>query len=374
MWRRVWIWKRKVKKGVTYCVRWRDKRGRIRSESIGSDRKLAERMRTEREMELNRGSLDNQKPMRFDDFAASDVRTQTGRIAARSVVELERTFRHFRRLCSPEWLTDIDLAMVEEFFSARLGEVAKATANKEVRTMKAAFNRAVRRGYLRENPGRYVKLVRVPEKTLRVLSPEEVGILLGACLTDRWRAFIALAVTTGMRRGELLALPWRDVELDSLTVHVRNTPEHETKSGKVRVLALRPHVAELLALLDQTTELVFHTDEGTSMANNVERGFNALVKRSGIERCTMHDLRRTFVSHLAMAGVSASVVQKLAGHASISTTVKHYTQIMPEALREAQSRLPFDDAILSVSYVYRESEKHDSPQSGKVIRLFPQAS
>ena len=204
MWQRVWIWKRKLKKGVTYCVRWYDKRGRMRTQTTGPDRKLAERIRSEKEVELNHSSLDEQKRIRFDDFAASDVRTQTGRIAVRSVVELERTFRHFRRLCVPEWLADVDVAMVEEFFSARLGEVAKATANKELRTMKAAFNRAVRRGYLRENPGRYVKPVRIAEKTLRVLSPAEVGILLDACLTDRWRAFIALAVTTGMRRGELL--------------------------------------------------------------------------------------------------------------------------------------------------------------------------
>jgi integrase len=59
----------------------------------------------------------------------------------------------------------------------------------------------------------------------------------------------------------------------------------------------------------------------------------------------MHDLRRTFVSQLAMEGVSAAVVQKLAGHAKIETTVRYYTHIMPDALRAAQARLPYADLI-----------------------------
>jgi Phage integrase family len=86
----------------------------------------------------------------------------------------------------------------------------------------------------------------------------------------------------------------------------------------------------------------------------------------------MHDLRRTFVSHLAMAGVSAAVVQKLAGHASIATTVKHYTQIMPEALREAQSRLPFGEAISGVSYRDRGPKTGESAERPNIIKLYPE--
>ncbi|MCP3885401.1 MAG: tyrosine-type recombinase/integrase, partial [Propionibacteriaceae bacterium] len=246
-------------------------------------------------------------------------------------------------------MTDINTVMVERFYSARLEAVAKATANKELRTVKAAFTRAVRRGYLRENPGRYVKPVRVPQKALRVLSTGDVGKLIEACPTDRWRAFIALAVTTGLRRGELLALRWQDVDINTMTVHVRNTADHSTKSGKERAVALQSAVVPLLQRLGRRGALVFHTATGTSMANNIERGFNAIVKRAGIKRCTMHDLRRTFVSQLAMAGVNQAVVQQLAGHASITTTVRHYTHIMPEALRSATEKLPFSEAIASAS-------------------------
>ncbi|NLW49819.1 MAG: tyrosine-type recombinase/integrase [Candidatus Brocadiaceae bacterium] len=85
------------------------------------------------------------------------------------------------------------------------------------------------------------------------------------------------------------------------------------------------------------------------MGNNVHRGFMRLVKRAGVKRCTIHGLRRTFVGQLAMAGVSAAVTQKLAGRTAIGTTVKHYTGLMPEALRDAQSRLPFGAVLAEVS-------------------------
>jgi integrase len=348
MWHRVWIHTRKTKKGKSHSVRWYDRRGRQQSQTVGSDKRLAERLRSEKEVALNSPEQELDR-ISYNDFVTEELGVLDKRLAAKSVVEAERALRYFSEICGPRNMTDINTVMVERFYSARLEAVAKATANKELRTVKAAFTRAVRRGYLRENPGRYVKPVRVPEKSLRVLSIDEVGDLLEACPSDRWRAFIALAVTTGLRRGELLALRWQDVDVSSMTVHVRNTADHCTKSGKERAVALQSAVVPLLQRLDRRGALLFHTATGTSMANNVERGFNAIVKNSGIDRCTMHDLRRTFVSQLAMAGVNQAVVQQLAGHSSIMTTVRHYTHIMPDALRAATERLPFNEAIESAA-------------------------
>jgi len=81
---------------------------------------------------------------------------------------------------------------------------------------------------------------------------------------------------------------------------------------------------------------------------------------SGIERCTLHDLRRTFISHLAMAGVNEAVGQKLAGHAQLSTTLEHYTRIMPDALRSAQARLPFGNVFGVVPKSYRKQNEEEN--------------
>jgi integrase len=344
-WHRVRIHSRKTQKGTSYSLRWRNRQGRERCETVGSDRRLAERLRSEKEVELSRPGHRELASITYADFVAEELAALVQRLAHASVVDTERVLRYFGEICGPRTMADIDTAMIERFHSVRLGIVAKTTANKDLRTMNAALTRAVRRGYLRENPGRHVTPARVPEKALRVLTSADVGKLLEACPSDRWRAFVALAATTGLRRGELLALRWCDVDMDSMTVHVRNTPGHTTKSGKERAVPLQLSVVPLLQRLDHRGELIFHTEAGTSMANNVARGFNGIVKKAGIERCTMHDLRRTFVSQLAMAGVNQAVVQQLAGHASIATTVKHYTQIMPDAFRSATDLLPFNEAI-----------------------------
>ena len=185
-----------------------------------------------------------------------------------------------------------------------------------------------------------------------MLTAEEIQQLLSACPSLRWQALIGLALTTGMRLGEMLALCWDEVDLKACTIAVRNTAEHSTKSRRNRVLVLLPSVRNLLLRLDRRGQMVFHTKEGDRWRNNVQRDFRHIVERSGIKRCTLHDLRRTFVSHLAMAGVNEAVVQKLAGHSSISTTLNYYTRILPEAMRSAQAQLPYTNVLEDISDTY----------------------
>jgi len=131
------------------------------------------------------------------------------------------------------------------------------------------------------------------------------------------------------------------------------------------ILALVPAVCEVLRRVHRDCEFVFHTQAGRRWRNNVQRGFGAIVKRAGMPHCTLHDLRRTFVSHLAMAGVNEAVVKDLAGHASISTTLRYYTRIMPQALRSAQARLPFDGVLQDVSDTYHEPVNAANKKNGE---------
>jgi integrase len=365
MWRRVWIWKRKAKKGVTYYVRWRDQGGRVRSESIGTDRKLAERLRSQREVEINSRGFCEVAAIPYDEFVQEELVILRGRVSPGTVDATEIALRHLRRIGCPRQLADVSTAMVEKFLTVRLREVAKATANKDLRHLKASLNRAVRRGYMLESPAAPVRQVRVPEKRLRILSAEEIRKLLGACLDLRWEAFIVVALATGMRRGEILALRWQDVDFKEGTIWVGNTDTHETKSKRNRVLGLVPEAAAALQRLPRSGNLVFMSDRGNPWGNNIRVGFLRLLKRAGIPYCTMHDLRRTFISHLAMAGVNAAIVQELAGHSSISTTLKHYTRIMPQSLRDAQRRLEYASVLGGVS---NSSQLADSGPNEKTAR------
>jgi len=339
-------------RGKVYCLRWHDDGGRVRSEAVGPDRELAERLRNDRERQLNAGQLRAVARVTYEEFEAEELEVLQGRLAPSALVEVRRTLRLFGESCGASLLSRITSRTVERFFSQRLQQVRPATANKDLRTLKASLNRAVGRGYLERNPAAGVKQVREPENDKRVLTAEEVRELFLAAPSDRWRALIALAVTTGMRRGELLALRWEDVDLDTGTVWVRNRHEHPTKSRKSRVLCLIPEVCDLLRQLSRNADFVFATRDGRPLANNVWRDFQEIVKKAGIRHCSIHDLRRTFASQLAMAGVNQAVVQKLVGHASIATTCKYYTHVLPPALRSAQAALPFGGVIRDVSYPY----------------------
>ena len=352
MWRKVWIWKRELKKGAVYCLRWNDDFGRVKTETIGPDKKLVERILRGREEQLNSGMLRTVPNIALSEFTAEELEMMKGQLSKGSIDILRQTLTEFIEAVGNRKLKDITPKMIESYFSGRLQERKRATANKHLRTLKASLNRAVRRGYLQHSPARDIKQVREQEKAMRVLSTEEVEALLRACPSLRWKALVALGVSTGMRIGELLALEWSDLDLDKGVVQVINKPGHSTKSRKNRYLALMPEVRDLLGQLSRKGTRVFHTPAGKPWGNNVRRDFNAIVKKSGILRCTFHDLRRTFASHLAMNGVNEAVVQKLTGHANIQTTLKHYTNILPDSLRAAQATLPFGKAIRDVSDTY----------------------
>lgn len=354
MWTRVRITQRKLKKGVTYCLRWPVGAGRTRTEAVGPDRKLAERRCAEREVELNSSTYREPKPISFADFVSEELDMMAGRITKRSLADLRETLKRFHRDTGVVALTDVTPSVVERFFSRRIEHVATATANKDLRTLKASLARGVRRGYLAANPAATLRQVREPQKQVRVLSPDELSKLLSACPDVWWQTLIAFATSTGLRRGELLALRWQDVDLDTHTLWVRNTERHATKSKRDRAVGLPDGICNLLRGFKRNGPLVFQRNGNAAVAGSVSRGFRQIADKAGIPHCTLHDLRRTFVSQLAMAGVNAAVVQQLAGHASISTTVRYYTGIMPDVLRDARDRLPFDKVIADVSNTSRE--------------------
>ena len=173
------------------------------TETVGPDRKLAERARAEREAALNSGRFGGLKRLSFDAFRQEELQLMRGRLADGTVDQIRIALMHFSKACEPGRMADVDLSLVEQFYAHRLKEVSEATANKDLRHLKASFNRAVRRGYMCSNPANDLKPVREAQKSIRVLSPAEVGTLMEAGPSLLWQTLIAVAVTTGLRRGEL---------------------------------------------------------------------------------------------------------------------------------------------------------------------------
>jgi integrase len=180
---------------------------------------------------------------------------------------------------------------------------------------------------------------------IEVFSPEEVWALVRAAASEQDAAIYLTAAFTGLRRGELLALHWRDVDFGRSVIRVRGSYANGVlttpKSGKVRSVPMAPAVAGALAKVgargDWTgdDDLVFAGVWGGYLDGSaLRRRYDDALKRAGLRRLRFHDLRHTFGTRM-IAKADIRRVQEWMGHADIQTTVKylHY------APREEDARL-----------------------------------
>jgi integrase len=177
---------------------------------------------------------------------------------------------------------------------------------------------------------------------------------------ERDRALYLLAVSTGMRLGELLGLHWADVDLDDSSLRVVSTLRRvpgqapsfgppKTQKSRRRV-ELGPSVVEALSRhrmaqsderwragqLWEDFDLVFPTHTGRPwLASNVTRTFGPLLERAGLPAIRFHDLRHTAATLMLGRGVHAKIVSDMLGHASISITLDTYSHVLPTMHREA---------------------------------------
>ncbi|MFZ0995776.1 MAG: tyrosine-type recombinase/integrase [Candidatus Dormiibacterota bacterium] len=219
---------------------------------------------------------------------------------------------------------------------------------------------AVRWGTLARNPVGLVSPPRMVEQEMQTFSAEQARRLLEAAQGDRFEALYVLAVTTGLRQGELLALRWRDVDLEQERLAVTATlqsgvgaltiAEPKTLSSRRQVAltsqaveALRRHrqaqVAERLAVgpLWQNADLVFPNTIGGPMErrNLLRREFGPLLRRAGLPTVRFHDLRHTAATLLLAQGVHPKIAQEMLGHANIAITLDCYSHVSQGMQKEA---------------------------------------
>lgn len=236
-----------------------------------------------------------------------------------------------------------------------------AQADKCRRTLKQALRQAVRWELLSRSPAEHIEPVRQPETVRGVLTPAQVVLLLDAMRGQAYYGIVALAIHSGLRLGELLALRWRDVTADSVRV-TRTVSEGapggyappKTRAG-VRTVPVPEAVITALGARGKKDELVFRTGAGTPMSQrNVKRALDAGIVKANKEVDRMkelgeglsleplpdlrvHDLRRTYATMLAARGVHPRVIQRLLGQSTQATWLI-YTDVLAEQVEAA--RLP----------------------------------
>jgi integrase len=224
-------------------------------------------------------------------------------------------------------------------------------------TLHKALKQAVRWTLVPRNVAEAVTPQRPIRKEIKPLSQEQARTLLEVSRDDPLRAFYVLAVTTGMRNGELLGLQWKDVDLEGRTLRVRRTvfngvvspPKTTAGNRTIRLTglaigALREH--RLCEAKWCISEWVFPSRRGTPLnVHNVHnRSWKPLLERAGLPTSTrMHDLRHTCATLLLSRGVPVKVVSEMLGRASVAITLDTYSHVLPN-MQEAAAKA-MEDAL-----------------------------
>lgn len=236
-------------------------------------------------------------------------------------------------------------------------------------TIRKALDQAVKWQILPRNVAAAVNPPRQERKEIQALDLEEAAKFLEAAIDDRLYALYLMALTTGMRQGELLGLRWQDVGLAASTVMVRQTLQwlddgpvfQEPKTPKSRrliqissevvtaLLRHREHQAKEKAFFEseyRDLDLVFAQKNGGPINKNnlLNRSFKPILRRAGLPNIRFHDLRHTSATVALAAGIHPKVVQERLGHSTIAMTLDTYSHVIPSLQKEAAQKM--EDLIL----------------------------
>ncbi|WP_347987339.1 tyrosine-type recombinase/integrase [Methylomonas sp. AM2-LC] len=224
-------------------------------------------------------------------------------------------------------LSDITPAAISEHKSKMTQSAA--TVDKYIKNLSHAFTIAVNDwGWLDDNPVKKVKSPKLPRGRVRFLDDSERLKLLTACQASTNKQLylcVILALSTGMRQGELMGLKWPDVNLKDGFLIL-----HETKNGERRRVPLAGHGLELLKehakVRRLDTDLLF---PGTIHANkpiDLRKPFENALEVAEINDFHWHDLRHCTASYLAMNGASLAEIAEVLGHKTLAM-VKRYAHL-----------------------------------------------
>jgi integrase len=315
-----------------------DADGRRRRNKIGPNKRVAKDVLNDKLSKVARrvhlGVIDD-SAISFKDFAALWLERITPQLQPRTVERWTSIIDQHLKPAFPGTLRAIAASHAESYTAARLEKGAcPSTVNREVTVLKHLLRRAVEWEHLSRNPlldtqGRPLsglRALREPAGRTRFLSLDEIEGLLKACNTVQLRAFMVVALNTGMRRNEILSLTRKSIDWQN-----RIATLTETKNGTARHVHLNDAALNALRTLPPRLDSSRLFPFGP---NQISMSFARIAKRAGISDVRLHDLRHTFASYQAMNGVAGRGLQVLLGHKDPRMTTR-YSHLSDAYLRTA---------------------------------------
>ncbi len=318
-----------------------------------------------------RKTIDNGLPLSSDRQKVGPFIEQWLRDVAAPTVR-PSTYTRYRQLLASHVapaLGHLPLAKLgPQDLNALYGKLSQRLAPRTVghvhRVLHRALRDALRWGLVARNVCDAVSPPKVQRPEMQTFTPEQARALLAAAEGDPLEALYTLAVTAGLRQGELLALKWRDFDAEAGRLSVCRSVRYVSGQGSVvgepksvrsrrnvmlaplAVAALKRHRARqteqrLRAVFWEDNDLIFPNEVGRHIeAENLRRrSFRPLLGRAGLPAVRFHDLRHTAATLLLLEGVHVKVVSEMLGHSAVSLTLDVYSHALPSMQADAAAKM-----------------------------------
>jgi integrase len=348
----------------------RDANGKRRQKwhTVLGNKREAQRELTRLLHEMNTGAYVEPTRMLVRDYLEKWLAHAKSKVAGKTFERYEEIVRkHLIPALGHHPLAKLQPLQIQQYYaealeSARLdgkaGGLSAQTVLHHHRVLHRALRLAVQWLLLARNPADAVESPRPEPKQIPVLDEAEATTLLAALRDTRLYEPTLMALASGLRRGELMALHWQDVDLDAGKVIVRRSLQQtregvtakEPKSGKGRTVALPALAVRCLRTLKarqaetrlslgpayEDNGLVFARADGRVWEpNSFSSAFAAAVRKSGLPHVNFHALRHSHATILLKRGTNPKIVSERLGHARVGTTLDIYSHVLPGMQEEA---------------------------------------
>lgn len=334
-----------------------------RTETFNGSRKASEVRWRAVQAEIDRGIIVDPQNMRFGELLdrwVNDVLPISG--VEKSTIETyrNRIRIHIRPALGHHKLSSLSPIHLQAFYKKKLTEenLASATVNFLHTLIKTVLGQAVSWDLVSRNVAKKVKPPKSSQDEMKVWTAAEASIFLDSMKEHRLYALFLLALTTGMRHGEVLGLRWQDVNFVNKEISVQKSLSPVGKLGEPKtrasrrvisitqdvVIALQNHRKKMLEerlrlgpnYKGNTWDLVFVNKFGSLIYSVTTRiVMNRYIEKSGVSKIRFHDLRHTSATLMLSKGINPKVVSERLGHTSVAFTMQKYAHVLPHMQQEA---------------------------------------
>lgn len=260
-------------------------------------------------------------------------------------------------------LSKLSTIQIQSFINNMCEEgLSSSTVKKVYEIIRNSLEHAVDFELIPKNVASKVKLPKANKKEMNVWDEKEVNKFLKVAKADPAYIVFYLALTTGMRQGEILGLRWKDVDFEKGLINIKQTLSHDGKifiSGAKTKSSLRTINLPLSAIIVlkarkltvskeklslgpiyQDLDLVTCTQHGTPFnPANIRRTFKRIIKFADVPEIRFHDLRHTHATLLLSKGINVKVISERLGHSNIKVTLDTYSHVLPSMQAEVARKL-----------------------------------